>query len=320
MKAFLLDCFKFAVFLPPCYLIVLILWGEVTPGFLQNNLNYRLGAYGHMHSRIAEARREPRARVLVMGSSHAYRGFDPRIFEEAGLTMFNLGSSAQTPLQTEILLNRYLERINPELVVLEVYPVTFTIDGIESALDLIANDPETDSLWEMAATLNNIAVWHNLIYGHYRRFFRRDQHFIEDPFKAFDTYIQGGYVEKNLNYRRNVRLPDSEKLQFLDYQKEAFLRIVHILRASGVPFVFVQAPITIRKGQTLENMNDFNDWVSSLGPHLNFNGLLDLDDELHFYDPQHLNQNGVRIFNQALIPEIERFLLQNGPNTQLDKM
>lgn len=320
MKTFLSDCLKFLFFLPPCYLLLFILWGETTPGFLQKNLNYQLGAYGHMHSRIAEAGREPSARVLVMGSSHAYRGFDPRVFEEAGLTMFNLGSSAQTPLQTEILLQRYLDRINPELVVLEVYPVTFTIDGIESALDLIANDPETSSLWEMAATLNNISVWHNLIYGHYRRFFRRDQHFIEDPFKAFDTYIHGGFVEKDLSYRRNVRLPDSEKLQFLDYQKEAFLRIVHKLRSSGVPFVFVQTPITTRKRQTLVNRYEFNDWVSPLGPHWDFNGLLDLDDELHFYDPQHLNQNGVRIFNHALIPEIERFLLQNGPNAQLDKM
>ena len=37
--------------------------------------------------------------VLVLGSSHAYRGFDPRIFKKAGIKLFNFGSSGQTLLQ-----------------------------------------------------------------------------------------------------------------------------------------------------------------------------------------------------------------------------
>src|SRR5262245_26702081 len=38
--------------------------------------------------------------VLVLGSSHAYRGYDPEHFAKRGLRMFNLGSTAQTPMNS----------------------------------------------------------------------------------------------------------------------------------------------------------------------------------------------------------------------------
>ena len=55
------------------------------------------------------------------------------------LKTFNLGSSSQTPIQTKMLLDEHLDRLNPKLVVFEVYPVVFQLEGVESALDFIAN-------------------------------------------------------------------------------------------------------------------------------------------------------------------------------------
>ena len=75
--------------------------------------------------------------VLFLGSSHAYRGFDPRIFRKRGYSSFNLGSSAQTPSQTKVWLKRYLKHLNPKIVIYEVYPGTFSSDGIEASLDLV---------------------------------------------------------------------------------------------------------------------------------------------------------------------------------------
>ena len=78
--------------------------------------------------------------VLIVGSSHAYRGIDPRILERDGITAFNLGSSAQTPINTKVLLHQYLEQINPKLVVYEAYAGTLAIDGVESSLDILSNN------------------------------------------------------------------------------------------------------------------------------------------------------------------------------------
>src|SRR5689334_14184152 len=70
------------------------------------NLNYRLGAYGHLFTRVKEIDSVKKVDILFLGSSHSYRGFDPRIFKQYGLTSFNLGSSSQTPIQAKILLEK----------------------------------------------------------------------------------------------------------------------------------------------------------------------------------------------------------------------
>jgi len=76
--------------------------------------------------------------ILFLGSSHSYRGFNPQYF--SGYKTFNLGSSAQTPIQTNLLLKRYLHQLNPKTIVYEVYPISLSIDGVESSSDIIAND------------------------------------------------------------------------------------------------------------------------------------------------------------------------------------
>jgi hypothetical protein len=35
-----------------------------------------------------------------------------------------------------------------------------------------------------------------------------------------------------------------------------------------------------------------------------FNTIINLDDTLHFYDSNHLNQKGVEVFNHSLISEL----------------
>ncbi|MFQ5607599.1 MAG: hypothetical protein ACE5GA_06610, partial [Candidatus Zixiibacteriota bacterium] len=59
--------------------------------------------------------------ILFLGSSHSYASFDPRVFSESALSSFNMGSASQSPLNTYSLLKRYYERLNPKVVVYEVY-------------------------------------------------------------------------------------------------------------------------------------------------------------------------------------------------------
>jgi hypothetical protein len=41
--------------------------------------------------------------------------------------------------------------------------------------------------------------------------------------------------------------------------------------------------------------------MSSYSTYYNFNEKMTLNDSLHFYDANHLNQNGVELFNEKLI-------------------
>ena len=67
--------------------------------------------------------------IIFIGSSHCYRGFDPRIFERLGLKTFNMGSTSQTPLNSYYLIRDKLDQLKPKLVIIELYPVILAGDG-----------------------------------------------------------------------------------------------------------------------------------------------------------------------------------------------
>ena len=220
MNKFLKQFLFFMLYAIAAYLALLVLWGEFMPNIIKKNLNYSLGAYGHMYTRIREAEKTTNIDILFIGSSHAYRGFDTRIAREFGYESFNLGSSAQTPVQTKLLLEKYLDSLRPKMIVYEVYPYTFTNDGVESSLDIIANGWIDYKVLKMAVSLNNIKTYNSLVYGYYRELFNRNKNFKENTVIKNDTYIPGGFVEKVMAYNNDTAESEIKKAEWvpIDYQ------------------------------------------------------------------------------------------------------
>jgi hypothetical protein len=253
-----------------------------------------------MYSRIQNIKELKDVDILFLGSSHAYRGFDPRIFKQHGLNTFNLGSSAQSHLQTEVLLKRYLDEIHPKLVIYEVYPGTFSSDGVESSLDIIANDKNDFESIRMALTQNHIKVYNALIYGFYRDIFKKNAGYQEEVVKGDDTYIEGGFVEKKLEYFAPMEF-DGSSWNLNSPQFKFFERNLLLIKERNIPVILVQAPITQSMYESFSNNSEFDDKMKTYGVYYNFNELIALNDELHFYNSHHLNQSGVEIFNTKLI-------------------
>lgn len=283
------------------YLLLLILWGNYAPKLIITNLNYRIGSYGHMYSRLQNIKDFKDLDILFLGSSHAYRGFDTRIFEQYGLNTFNLGSSSQTPIQTEFLLKKYLNILNPKLIIYEVYPGSFGSDGVESSLDIIANEKIDNETIKMVFKQNHLKLYNTLIYDFYRELFKKNIGFKEEVIKHDDTYIKGGFVEKQLRYFKYMDYKKENKWIFNEQQFNVFENILLLLKNRNIPFVLVQAPITQSKYQSYANNSVFNEKIKDYGIYFNFNEILQLDDKLNFYDSHHLNQSGVNIFNTILI-------------------
>lgn len=304
MKKFLTRSVQFICFAAVFYTVNMIVWERFLPDFLTPNINHKVGSVGHLNTKIKEIPSYRDVDILILGSSHANHGFDPRIFAEAGYRVFNLGSSAQTPIQTKLLLERYLEVLNPKMVLFEVHLGTFTSDGVESALDILANDNNDLLSIQMALKINNIRVYNTLIYAIFNDIFSLDQDFTEEITKGYDTYIDGGYVE---------RLPDPNIIEldfeprYLDlnnvrqYQFRAFQEIRSILEESDIAVVLIQAPITAERYNSYLNNAEIDSYFRELGNYYNFNELISLSDQEHFYDSHHMNQAGVEIFDQALL-------------------
>ncbi|MGB1232431.1 MAG: hypothetical protein ACPG5M_09345 [Winogradskyella sp.] len=305
MRKFIINSIAFLFFSVLFYSIALLLWGSVAPASLKPNLNYRMGSYGHMFSRLYEVKNTTDVDVLFLGSSHAYRGFDTRIFSKHNLKTFNLGSSAQTPKQTKVLLNRYLERINPKLVIYEVYPETFMFDGIESSLDIIANDHNDFDSFKMTLNHNHLKVYNTFLYGAIRNLFNLNQSFTEPINKEADTYIPGGFVEKEIKYFKPIPFED-KKIALNEDQLQEFSKIVSKLKNEDYKVVLVYAPITPTYYSSYTNTRYFDSVMKTHSEYYNFNKLIRLEDSLHFYDKDHLNKNGVNLFNEKLIKVLEK--------------
>lgn len=152
----------------------------------------------------------------------------------------------------------------------------------------------------MAFELNNIKTYNTLIYAGFADFLNLNKNFVESPKKGNDTYISGGFVEKEIGYYKYVDQSKKE-WKFKEKQLRAFDECLDFLRKKNIKTILVFAPITSR----LYNSYTNNKYVDSIFTaynleYYNFNELMQLNDSLYFSDAHHLNQNGVKTFNAKL--------------------
>ncbi len=306
MSSFIKKLALFSIVSFAMYVVLICVWGEMFPSAFRTNIKYKKGSYGHLFTRSNEAKETENVDVLFLGSSHAYRGFDPRIFASEGITTFNLGSSAQAHTVTNGLLRRYLDNLNPELVVYEVWPKTFMNDGIESTLDVIANDSIDMITLDLVVQSGSILTFNAFIYGLYTDIFKGGRNFRENIIRmgndGGDKYIKGGFVEK-IDY--SVSEPEINVLtEWRNEQFEAFRENLELLRDSGARVVLVMAPVRQLAYDSLYEINWFNNQMQQAGDYYNYTERLHLDDH-YFYDQGHLTQDGIEIFNNQLIRDLE---------------
>jgi hypothetical protein len=306
MKKFLLTTLFFLTFPIITYIFVICLWGDITNEISKSKVYfYPLGQYGHTYSRLKEVKTVKNVDILFVGSSHTYRGFDTRIFKNAGYKTFNLGSSSQTPIETQLLLDRYLKQLNPKLVVLEVYQETFIRDGVESSLDILANDKNDFNSVKMAMKINNKLTYNSLIYSFYRQFTHRNS-CNEPREKKNDKYIDGGYVEKQLIYYHDTINYVPHDLVWNDKQFNAFEEILSDLSKKNIKIILVELPIISTLYNSYTNNDDFDNRMNHYGEYYNYNKLIHLNDSLDFFDDDHMNQNGVKVMNADFLKIIDK--------------
>ncbi len=307
MRSFLIKLFSFTLFTIVFYCLSIIIWGELIHNHsYKKNMYYYIGYYNAMSFRISEISEFKKVDILFLGSSHAYRSFDTRIFRDHGYTSFNFGSSAQTPIQTEMLVEKYLDILQPKLIIYEVYPFTFTLDGLESGLDLLASDKIDLKTVKMVMTLNQLKAYNTLIYAYYRQIFNRNKKLKKVYMSGDNTYIHGGFVESKLKHFSSHGSIKKDKLIVNNLQLDAFTKSLELIKSRNIPFILVQSPVTRFKNQSWINTQEIDSCFLNKGIMYNFNNLLNLNDSLDFYDADHLNQNGVRIFCDSLIRIIDR--------------
>jgi len=285
------------------YLLGISLTASVVPLPLKPNLPYELGGLGHTFTKIKAFEASPEYDVLFVGASVAYRSFDPRIYKEINLEIFNLGTTAQTPINSLYLLEKYAESIlENKLVVLAVHPSPFMIDGLESTIDLLANDNIDKTLINQTLEHGNIKAVNALIAGVFDEFiWKRKASFHEPIRRKKDRYVGRGYVERDLMYFEAKPSSAITPITFNENQEKAFTKVIELLENKGNEVVLVFPPIPNATYQTFSNWSTFHDKMNDFGAYIDMNNPEIYMDSIHFVDYAHLNQLGVEIFNRKLI-------------------
>lgn len=238
--------------------------------------------------------------ILILGSSHAYRGYDPRRFINEGYKTFNLGSSAQTLMNSYHIAKNLIRADNCKMVILDVFEDSFINDGFESSSDLIENNSSDKAAIGMAISLADIRAINMITLRLLSKY--------SEPKKNENSYVGFGYCEKldsvthEVNYVKKQFIPNEKQFVY-------FEMLLNYLSSENISVVIVNHP-----QPTKINEVEHNRFIQYLKPYLekydfhfiDFSYKCNLDRKCHFYDKTHLNKAGVDIFNSELLTELKK--------------
>lgn len=270
--------------------------------------NYTLpGGYGYTLERYREIENYEDIDILFLGSSRCYYSFAPHVFDQLGMKTFNMGSPSQTPLNSKYLLDRYLDRLNPKLTVLEVNLHILAKDGVESFYDLMINTPIAVETARMAvATGHPHAINATVSRALSSMTSPHDEFTMQD--RPMDAYLSGGAViARNFNQEQfseipaDVHIPNTQ-LEYLD-------DIIRKVRESGSELILVVAPVPKEWRPIITNYAEVTSTVRNVaGKHgvrfYDFNQAMTLDSRTDFKDSHHLNGNGAKIFSYDILDSL----------------
>ena len=239
--------------------------------------------------------------VLVYGSSHAYRGYDPRNFQKAGYSLFNAGTSSQSISGTYVIATNAIPPSSGKLVIIDIYDVVWGISDLENSNLLIQNFPNNAVKTAAFTSHPDIRKFNQLVASWCTK------STLEET-KA-KGYISNGYCTRT----DTVSLPwpavdviiEIEPRYLADFEK-----MIDLTLQSGSKLVLVSHP--------LPPIDKHANNHTLLKPHIEKaakdHGISYLDYTHHseftlpekFADENHLNQTGVNRFNEILIEDLKK--------------
>jgi len=262
--------------------------------------------------------------VLILGSSHAFRSYDPSIIEEElGMpnTVFNFGSAAQTPVTSYFVLEEVLSKHQPKAVILDVYVMTFTSDyqldngryNYSPMQDGVAKSTflkEGFSLKEQAYLL----AFPSYVYRNYLK-----NKLNKQLGKPYIPNNRGVYAKRGFAYNRDTLA--LEKLRFdnqfskfkikpdqITKQNIAYTqRIIERCQAANIPIILVSSAMPIASVEHIENYGEITDFFAEKAATFkvsyldyNVNRIGELKDEFHYFDDDHMNLAGAQLFSKSI--------------------
>jgi hypothetical protein len=237
--------------------------------------------------------------IVILGSSHAYRGYDPRIFAEKGYKTFNLGTSDQNMMCSYYIAKNYVNRSNCRMVILDLYDRVFTQQNLESMSDVVHNITSDKAAFQVAMSSRDIRGLNMFTLRQFNK--------LRPPLNTDTTGFIRGFFPTSTYLTPPAKKRIVWKYHTNEFQMEYFRRLIEYLQSEGIQLVLAEHPMP-----ALYTPQDHPLFVADIQkiadeykvPYLDYMNDSSMTGILYFADETHLNVRGVTAYNNKLISEM----------------
>lgn len=244
--------------------------------------------------------------IIILGSSHAYRGYDPRIFESYGFNTFNLGTSDQNMMCSYYIAKNYLNRNNCKLVILDMYDRVFTQQNLESMSDVVHNITSDKTAFEVAMSSRDIRGLNMFTLRQFNK--------LRPPLNTDTTGFIKGFYPTDTFLKLPARKRIGWKYSTNDFQQDYFRKLIEYLQEEGIELILAEHPMP-----GVYSPSDHHLFVNDITristeykvPYLDYMNDTSMTGIQYFADETHLNIHGVNKYNHRLINDMIKLRLLN---------
>ncbi|WP_319370811.1 hypothetical protein [uncultured Ilyobacter sp.] len=280
-------------------------------------INSKISPFGYNEKRYPNVQEATlQSDLLILGSSQAYSGFNPIIFDtNLGIDTYNLGTPAEIPVITYYRFEEAMKKSNPKVVIIDIYfrilsydvnfqyiPLWIKSVSSETKEKIMSEIPLKDRL---KVTFNITGMDQNI--SEYIRNFSKERSaghkgFVSVKKKAsLDTLEEENRFEE---YTFETNYHVAKNIEYLD-------KIIDISKKRGIKVIFVTTPLPKSSVEKIRNYNDINNFIEG---HLRKKGVDYYDfnilknpvfiDTEDFEDGNHLNYYGATKISEYVSKEI----------------
>lgn len=281
--------------------------------------------------------------VLILGSSHAFKTFDPRIFKDKGYQMLSLATPSQTPQNSYFILKDFFDgvlspkdrRPLPKVIVHELYCKTISDrSALESYMRSVEHHPATYNFFKLGALTKNVTSINMFFSSMLKRKFGLYEE--KRTYSDAPVYVKYGYYKTTSTRgeaHRRYDLPieqmvfenEQAKIQYKrekirdssicsgapsEHQMSYLKKIIDLSNSYRVPVVLVVAPMPSDYTLNIKNYGKILDSLESFASENNISFIEDfssikINEKTDFADRDHLNVLGAAKVSKFFIQKLE---------------
>ncbi len=281
--------------------VAIIVVADLLIGAVSKNAILNVRDVGVNQTNTVQAFFKRKADVLILGPSTANHHFDTRIIKDSlKMTCYNAGRDGQNVVYNAMVLDAFLTRCTPKLVIMDVGSSTLSDKWMVALSDFNCYygilKPVDEILDSIATPIERVKRLFN-IYRYNKTWEWLLNGKIDNEVADLD-----GYRPMPVNADANFKaVRASEHFIINETCKHYLDRIVQVCKEKNIRLVITSSPsMVIDEGNFLPDMNaycrekgvEFFDW--------NGDAIYTNHSEL-FYDMTHLNADGAKIFTKDLL-------------------